>query len=154
MNLYLIRHGESEDGKPDEDRSLTKHGVEDVRKMSHWIAKISERPSILITSPIKRAVETAELFSKSWRLPAVKAEWLRPATEPSRVLSEIAKIDGNGLALIGHLPNLGLVLGAFMWGIPAKEIVIPKCGVACVTAASVEPGAGRLKWLVSPDMIK
>jgi len=154
MNLYLIRHGESEEGmQPDDERSLTSKGRDDSKKVATWVSKISEPPSIIFSSPLKRALETAQTFAKTWQLPVVRVDWLRASVEPSKVISEISKIAGQNFALVGHLPNMGLLLGTLVWGLPPKEVVIPKCGVAFLTLASIKPGTARLRWMIAPEVV-
>jgi len=154
MNLYLIRHGESENGiKADDQRALTAQGRSDAEKMAKWVSKVSEPPLMIFSSPLKRAVETAEPFAKVWKLPVVQADWLRAAVEPSMVLKELCKIEGQSVALVGHLPNLGLLLGTLVWGLPPKEVVIPKLAVAFLSLSEWKAGAAKLRWMITPELV-
>lgn len=153
MNLYLIRHGDSETDKPDEQRALTKEGQQAASKASGWVTKNIEKPQILFASPLKRAQETAEPFAKGWDVNIEKAEWLRANVEPSAVIEELKKRKEQNVVLVGHLPNLGLLLGALVWGLPPKEVVIPKCGIAYLEVKSWEPGNSKLKWMITPDLM-
>lgn len=170
INLYLIRHGDAETDKPDEVRSLTQIGRETVQKVAKLITKRAEPPAIILCSPLKRAVETAEFFAKGWKVKVERVEWLRADVEPSVVIEELrnyfetfilrASPDvrrdesrSQSVALVGHLPNLGLLMGVLLWGLPPKEIVIPKAGVAYLTLSAPEPASARLKWLVTPEII-
>ena len=80
-------------------------------------------------------------------------DWLLPSASPSQLLQQIAASKADSLALVGHLPNLGLVLGSLVWGLPAKEVVITRGGVACLTTDAWEIGAARLRWLMTPESI-
>src|SRR5262245_66455311 len=140
MKLYLIRHGENEEGKPDELRSLTPQGRETVEKMAMRVTALEAHPSLLFASPLRRAVETAEIFGKKWDLSPQTEEWLKPMIPPSRVIEELQKIHDSSVALVGHLPHLGLLLAVLMWGFPPKEIVIPKGGAAFLETEVLEPG--------------
>lgn len=71
MNLYLVRHGAAEDKKPggrDFDRGLTEEGK---KKMSAavkgWKALIPGFDT-LVSSPLIRAVQTAEIVKKGYGL--------------------------------------------------------------------------------------
>lgn len=153
MNLYLIRHGDSETDKPDEERALTAKGRENVAKVAQWVTQVSEPPSMIFSSPLKRAIETAEAFAKAWNLKIEKAQWLRSDVEPSKVIDELSRLPLKSYALTGHLPNLGLLLGALVWGPATKEIVIPKAGVALLSLEKFEPGSAKLKWMVCADLL-
>ncbi len=153
MNLYLIRHGESETDKPDSERDLTLIGRDNVVKMSRWITEVCKPPVAIFSSPLKRAYETAKYFAGPWNLEIRQVEWLLSDVEPSKVIGELLKLSQKSVALVGHLPNLGLLLGTLIWGMPPKEIVIPKAGVALLDLERVEPGSAKLKWMVSVDLL-
>lgn len=154
MNLYIIRHGDSEADKPDEQRALTAEGQEAAKKVAGWVTKIVEKPQVLFASPLKRAQETAEPFAKGWNVNVETAEWLRANVELSAVIEELKKRKEQNIVLVGHLPNLGLLLGALVWGLPFKEVVIPKGGVAYLEVKSWEPGNSKLKWMITADLLK
>lgn len=154
MYLYLIRHGESEGmEKPDAERELTPQGLADVEKIAQHITAQVPRPTKLFSSPLKRAVQTAEFFEKGWNLSVEIQDWLVASAPASQVLDALKQYTDADCALVGHLPNLGLVLGTLVWGPPAKEIVIPKGGVAHLNVEALEPGAAKMRWLLTPETI-
>jgi phosphohistidine phosphatase len=153
MKLYLIRHGENEEGKSDELRALTPRGREAVKKMAGFVTALQERPSLLFASPLRRALETAEIFAKEWGLSLQTEEWLRPIVPPSQVIEELQKNRDSVVALVGHLPHLGLLLATLVWGLPPKEVAIPKGGVAFLESEALKPGSAKLKWLLSPEVL-
>jgi len=153
MNLYLIRHGDAQADKPDEICSLTPEGLRSVGKTAAWITKSAERPEIILSSPLKRALETADFFAKGWGVRIEQVEWLHAGVEPSVVIEELKKRGEQNIALVGHLPNLGLLMGVLLWGLPPKEIVLPKASVSYLTFIEIKPGAARLRWLITPDLI-
>jgi len=153
MNLYLIRHGDAETDKPDEERNLTPAGVEAVKKTAQSVTKITEPPAIIFSSPLKRALETAEYFSKGWNVKVDQVDWLNSEIEPSAVIEALKKRREQSIALVGHLPNLGLLMGVLLCGLPPKEIVLPKGSIAYLTMKTPEPASARLKWLITPEII-
>jgi len=153
MNLYLIRHGDAETDKPDEERSLTPSGVEAVKKTAQWVTKATESPAILLSSPLKRAQETAGYFAKGWNVGIETVEWLHADVDPSVVIEALKKRREQSIALVGHLPNLGLLMGVLLCGLPPKEIMLPKGSIAYLTMKTPEPASARLKWLITPEII-
>ncbi|MFO1518842.1 MAG: histidine phosphatase family protein [bacterium] len=152
MHLYLIRHGECEDyGKTDADRALTADGAKAVDKMARHVATLPEKPALLFSSPYLRALQTADYFEKTWGLKKQTAPWLVPGSGASEVVEALQSVGEKEAALIGHLPNLGLVLSAFLWGLPPRELVIPRGGVALLKLKSWEAGTAKLEWLLTPD---
>ncbi len=154
MHFYLIRHGECEGmEKPDADRQLTSQGINDVRKVAqHMTARVSP-PQQVFVSPLRRAQQTAELFD-AWLAPISIQEWLLPTARPTEVLAALQAFEGQDCALVGHLPNLGLLLGTLVWGTPVKEIVMARGAAAHLILDQFEPGSARLQWLITPDSIK
>src|SRR5579871_6042564 len=64
MRVTLIRHAEAGDDAPrDEDRSLTARGREDARRLGQALARRGVEFSLMVTSPLVRAVQTAEIVA-------------------------------------------------------------------------------------------
>lgn len=154
MHLYLIRHGACEGMEvPDTDRQLTPEGLADIEKIAQRIIAVSEPPKHLLSSPFKRAVQTATCFQTGWNVSIECHDWLLPSTAPSQVIAQLQAYAGDDCALVGHLPNLGLLLGSLVWGTPAKEVVIPRGGAAHLVLETVEPGTAKLRWLLTPEAV-
>lgn len=153
MELYLIRHGEAEGPEiPDMERALTAAGRKAIGRMAAHVGTHGPIPTHLFVSPLKRAQESAAIFADSWRVTPETVDWLQPSTPPSTVLHELAGLKATA-ALVGHLPNLGLVLSGLVWGMPPREITLPKAGVALLEAESWEAGTAKMHWLLSPESL-
>ena len=64
MQVYILRHGTAEDGKPggnDADRALTPDGKKKLRDTLRVAAKSGATPKLIISSPYRRALETAAI---------------------------------------------------------------------------------------------
>ena len=154
MNLYLIRHGVAEDeARTDGERRLTKEGLKEVIKMARHVSGLTKKPERLFSSPLVRAKQTAEPFAEQWKLKVELVDWLTPEVGPSEVLKNLHKFSEQSFALVGHMPNLGLVLSACIWGLPPRGVALPKGGVALLKTKLWEPGEAKLKWLLSPDLV-
>src|SRR5438128_1243775 len=67
MNLYLVRHAVAvEHGDPaypnDDDRPLTEKGRRQFRKAAAGFLELVDPPALILTSPLPRAMQTAELL--------------------------------------------------------------------------------------------
>jgi len=120
MIVYIMRHAEAVDGSStlqDEWRYLTEKGRSAAEKMSSSIAGIGPKPRLTITSPLTRAVQTAEIMAeKACRKNVVIAsELLLPGADINAV---VAHLQGCGEAkrvmLVGHEPQLGLLVAALL----------------------------------------
>src|SRR5215203_2868503 len=61
MEIYLLRHGIAEDGYPDAQRALTAEGKEKLRKV---LKRAGAKPSLILSSPYRRALETAGIAAE------------------------------------------------------------------------------------------
>jgi len=156
MIVYIMRHAEAVDGSStlrDEWRYLTEHGRAMAEKMSASIAKIGPKPRLTITSPLTRAVQTAEIVAeKACRKNVIVAsELLLPGAGISEL---VAHLQGCGEAkrvmLVGHEPQLGLLVAALLG---CEDRVTPLKKGACVAleldTKKADKPAGFL-WYLAP----
>jgi phosphohistidine phosphatase len=59
MRVYVCRHAKAADGEPDELRELTPRGIEQARVLGARLAELTEPPTLVLTSPLVRARQTA-----------------------------------------------------------------------------------------------
>src|SRR4051794_39647352 len=59
--IWLLRHGEAEDGSPDAERRLTEKGERQSRAAGAALRKLGVKPNACLTSPKVRAADTAKL---------------------------------------------------------------------------------------------
>ena len=62
--VHLCRHATAAEGEPDELRELTPQGVEQARALGRLLATSPDPPAIVLTSPLVRARQTAELLAR------------------------------------------------------------------------------------------
>ena len=155
MQLWLIRHGACElNASSDEERVLTPEGLHDVEKVVGQVLRISgEAPLALLSSPFRRALQTAEAFERPWGLKPEIAPWLVPLAGVSTALEELRKRPESRIALVGHMPNLGLLLAALLWGLPPREALVPRGAAAMLELTAWEPATAKLKHFIKPEEI-
>ena len=157
MIVYVMRHAEAVEGSdtlPDEWRYLTEKGRVAAEKMSSLIVKYGPKPRLIITSPLTRAVQTAEIVAgKACRKNVVVASGL--LLQEADISELVGHLKGCGDAkrvlLVGHEPQLGSLLSLLL-GRTDQTIVLKKG--ACV-ALELDPDkddkpAGFL-WYQAPD---
>src|SRR5262245_2851808 len=117
MQVYILRHGIAEDGRPggrDEDRVLTSEGRKRLRDVLRAVEKADVLPSIIITSPYARAVQTAEVAIEvlGYSEDLLRTKALIPSSDPLEVWEEVRAHQGiHQLMLVGHEPLLSKVVG-------------------------------------------
>ena len=68
MEIYLLRHGIAADAKPgqsDASRALTEEGREKLARVLGRAGKAGMSPSLILSSPLRRAIETAEVAAQT-----------------------------------------------------------------------------------------
>jgi phosphohistidine phosphatase len=149
MNLYFLRHGIAEDDSPDgtdASRQLTDEGVSKLRASRLGFARLGVRVDLLLTSPLVRARQTAEIVGPMVGVAPEVADALAPGCDAASLL---ALLDGRGaerVMIVGHEPDFSGIIGALTGG---SRVVMKKGGLARV---DLLPGAarGELVWLVPP----
>ena len=76
VRLFLVRHAEAAPGEPDELRPLTAAGRDAARALGERLA--AEQPDAVVSSPLLRARETADLIARACKLDATTDERLAP----------------------------------------------------------------------------
>ncbi|MFN2475684.1 MAG: phosphohistidine phosphatase SixA [Chthoniobacterales bacterium] len=152
MNLYFLRHGRADWpdwDKPDDERPLTKRGKKQVGRVAKMLCKLKVRPDIILTSPLPRAEQTAQIAAKHL-CADVRVEPSLAKGFNVEKLGEILKSNAVAeLMLVGHEPDFSAVIHAVTGG----DVKLAKAGVARV---DLERGAktGRLLWLLPPKLAK
>lgn len=157
MQLYIIRHGIAEDHNPEGDysRKLTEEGKKKLRTMARFLReKMSLR--YIVTSPLVRAVETAEIFGEVLSVPekrTVRTDALRPGAETAEIITEIEAIGEDTIALVGHNPHLS-ELCCDLLGSECRGIDLKKGAVARIDfEGRVRKEEGVLKWLITMGLL-
>jgi len=120
MKLILVRHAaaiESSSEISDADRYLTPEGRVFFRKTSRTLLKNGVEPAAILTSPLIRAVQTADILAESLSFcgPLIIRNELRPGfgmKKLERLLGEYQSVDE--LVLIGHEPDLSEVISSLI----------------------------------------
>src|SRR5688500_17166369 len=70
MELLIVRHAPAVErgtgGYADDDRPLTEEGEKKFRAAARGLARIFPKPDLILTSPLPRARQTAEIAAKAW----------------------------------------------------------------------------------------
>lgn len=156
MILYLVRHADAETKKPgasDFERELTQVGKETTKKMALALKKMGIKVDLIISSPLVRAVQTAEIFRDVMGVESeiLKLNELIPGSDFQFLIGIISHLDKENILAVGHEPHLGDFLAWFIC-IP-KRIEFKKNSVACVEVENFTACGGNLKWLVHPEQI-
>src|SRR5579871_4093623 len=157
MEVLFVRHAVAEDADvvgSDFSRPLTAKGRKQFRALADWMAERGLEPHFVVSSPLVRAVQTAEILSegagltsKSFRVD----EHLSPGVDPARLITFLEELHSPRVALVGHEPDMGNCTAEFIGG---GGFTFTKGAVACVQFDGKRAlGKGRLAWFLNPKLL-
>ena len=158
MRLLLIRHAIAvpggTPGVEDDERPLTSRGRKRFRAAARGLARIMDRPDILLTSPLPRAAETAEIAAHAFGKlePRHERALARGAGDIIGLLRR-QPADAT-VAIVGHEPTLSQVLARLLGGGRPERVTFKKGGAALVEVSDEARSVGRLIWFLRPRILR
>lgn len=154
MRLYFLRHGLADRAAwhgPDALRPLTPRGVERMQAEAHTLAAMGFAPDAIRTSPLQRALQSAEIIAQALGTPLQ----VEPRLAPGFGLPALHAIlqetrESSSLLLVGHEPDFSTTIGALIGG---GRVVCKKGSLARVDLYSLNPPRGSLVWLLPPKVL-
>ncbi len=157
MELYLLRHADAGDPMawegPDEIRPLSDKGERQADRLGRFLAGSGFKPDAILTSPKVRAIETARIVGEHLNVRALEDTRLAGGLSADVVEAILGDAgDADCVVLVGHDPDFSDLV-AELCG--ASQIPMKKGALARIDCARpLMPGAGTLRWLVPPDLLK
>ena len=151
MRIILFRHGPagSRDASRwpnDETRPLSPKGIERTERAARGLARLEGSIRAILTSPLERARQTAQLLHDvlQAKAPIGELEALEPGGSYREVVQRLQSLDGEGaVVLVGHEPDLGKLAGVLLFGAPASTLPLKKAGACAIDFdGSPRPGEG------------
>lgn len=158
IRVYLVRHGIAADpapGEPDDSRPLTAKGRRRFRRAARAFARLGEKVDQLFTSPLVRAVQTAEILARSLGQDEVGVlEELRSGAPIPGLFSALdARIeDGEGVALVGHDPQMSRLVAALarLQSTEDARIDFRKGAIVRIDVDAFPPEKSSPRWHLKP----
>jgi phosphohistidine phosphatase len=153
LKLYLIRHGHAGDPEKwegsDDCRPLSERGRRDLRRTAAVLAR-RESIDILCTSPLVRAVQTAEIVAQALEIDDVEVlEQLRPDVPVQALLERGARFDGKRMGFVGHDPQMTGIVSALS-GEPPDKLRFPKGAVVRFDVSDLPKRKAQVRWWLPP----
>lgn len=155
MNLYLIRHSIAENisiDKKDFDRELTSEGKSVIAKTSQAWKNYIDQLDIVLSSPLTRAVQTAEIISSNLQTNQnlIKDNNLGTGSRTSDLIELLNSLEYENVAVVGHQPDLSIHVNNFC-GTGSFNLVFPPAALAKIEFDnSIKYGKGRLVYFIPP----
>lgn len=158
MEIYVLRHAIAEPrrpGRPDAERKLTPDGKAKLGNVLARARATKVAPARILTSPLVRALETAEIAAQALECPnkIVRTDALLPGASPRDVWREIcARKNEAALMLAGHEPMLSATV-AYLLGTPSLVLDFKKGALVRLDCDRFDgPPHATLKWILTPAL--
>jgi len=148
MQLYLLRHADADtQAENDDSRRLSPKGIEQAGRVARFCEAHELQLSLVATSPLRRARETAQVMAEQMRSELFMAPWLACGMTPQTAVEELKAFRGhNSLMLVGHEPDFSQLI-AHLLGMPSNtQISVRKASLTLLEIAVLRAGAARLEF--------
>jgi phosphohistidine phosphatase len=163
MELFILRHGEAgqrSSRASDRVRPLTAAGKVEIMEIAKAFKIIGLKFDLVVTSPLKRAYDTAMIVSNIFDIGNRVQVWdeLAPEGQRTEVYRKISRLkEEYAVLLVGHQPLLGEIVNDIIHKGKSSpcNLLLKKGGVVRLRLLSKSNiPRGELRWLLSPRILK
>ena len=156
MRLYLLRHAEAVDRAPtDAARELTEKGLAQARTVGAFCLRHRLKPELVLTSPYRRTMQTADLVAAALGETAQPAPFLASGMSAQTALDELRAYQPfASVMLVGHQPDLGRLAGTLLALPNADAMSVGKASLTCLEVDRLAPGGGRLAFFLPVKLMQ
>src|SRR3984885_11609962 len=148
MLLYLLRHADADTPAPSDDaRPLSEKGIDQAKKVARFCEAHDMQLSLILTSPLRRAHETAKPVATALRAELVIAPWLASGMHPQAALEELrAYRTQSSVMIVGHEPDFSQ-FAAHLLGLPTNHAInVRKASLTLLEVTAFRAGAASLQF--------
>ena len=160
MEIYILRHGIAvERGSPsykkDSDRPLTKEGEDKMHQIAEAMLGMGLRFDLILSSPYMRANQTARIVAAELDEEVTFTNFLVPDGNALELIAEINGERPQRVLLVGHEPDLSLLISVLVTGGSNAAIELKKGGLCKLTSEKLAFGqCATLNWLLTPKQLR
>lgn len=148
MLLYLLRHADADTPAPsDEARALSDKGRMQAEKVARFCEAHEMHLSLILTSPVRRAHETAQIVAAKMPAEMLIVPWLACGMHPQAALEELGAYRSQGsVMLVGHEPDFSQFAAHLLGVATHTSLRIRKASLTLIELDFFRAGAGRLEF--------
>lgn len=163
--ILLMRHAKSDwddPGLADFDRPLAPRGQEDAPRMGRALAKIGRLPDRIVSSPARRARDTAGLLAHAaeWEGEIAFEAGLYSASGEAwlRILRGLSD-EADSALLVAHSPGCEEAAALLLGSEAPHPVRFPTAALLCAEASvdrwsRLAPASATLRWFLTPKVLK
>jgi phosphohistidine phosphatase len=155
MTIYFLRHAEAEDlAESDFDRKLTPKGLQQAAKVGKFCAGHGLEPTVILSSPVTRARQTAEIVAGALGREVTIESWLACGMETSTLLARLAPHTGcDSLLIVGHEPDFSTAIAAWIGAQRPDAVEVKKASLTALEVFLHAREGARLLYAVPPRLM-
>ena len=154
MKVYLMQHGQALPAQIDVEEGLSKEGKLTILHSAQGLKKLGVQIDILVSSPKKRALETAQIIQQEIicadQIVSEKIKAKSPVEESIQFLQGIS--DKESIFLVGHLPSLKEIV-SFLLCTDFVEIDFCNGGCCLIETEELLSHRGSLRWYLRAEQL-
>jgi phosphohistidine phosphatase len=155
MRLYILRHADADtEARTDDERYLSKKGEQQAERVARFCDRYGIKPDVILTSPLRRAHETAKIVADTLGVELVTVQWLACGAKPATVL---AKIEEHrklaSVMLVGHEPDFSGLVAHLLGVKDSHAIIIRKASLTAVELLASRAGGGQLDFSIPAKLM-
>ncbi len=164
LELLVVRHAIAEDretfartDEPDELRPLTPRGRKRMQRATKGLRTLVPRIDVLATSPLVRAVQTAEIIAGEYGdLELEEVQALEPDASSKTLLGWLqSQAEGSTVAIVGHEPSLSFHVSWLTSRSDEPFVEFKKGGAGLLRFYDeVVSGGATLLWMLTPRQLR
>jgi phosphohistidine phosphatase len=147
--MVLLRHGTAVPhglaGLDDAERPLVAEGEREARAAGRALRALKLRPDRIVTSPLVRARQTAQLAAAELGVASFEDDALSPGFAHGDLEALLARHDGSCIVFVGHDPDLSQLVR----DLTGAQVAMAKGGMA-----RIDYPRGVLHWLLRPRALR
>ena len=153
--MHLLRHAHAGDAfewiGDDDLRPLTKKGRRQSERLGAFLETHGVRPDVIVTSPLVRARQTAEIVAEALGMTVKTDQRLGSGFGKRELWALLDETGAREVMFVGHDPDFSSLL---TYLIDAAGMSMRKGTLATVDLQTkLGDGEGELRWLVPPDLL-
>jgi phosphohistidine phosphatase len=159
--LFILRHGIAVEpgtsGIADAERPLTPKGIKRMRQVAHGLFKLDLKLDRIVTSPLPRALETAEIVAEALDAPGLVevSSVLQTGASAATIERWLRERPEDRLLIVGHNPTLSDLISLLVLGTTHPLICdLKKGAVAALERAAPGQGPYTLAWIAPPRVFR
>lgn len=160
MELYLMQHGACLSKELDPEQSLSPVGRDQVEKSARAARLMGLSLDAMVTSPKKRARQTAAILAAAVEYPANGirvTDAVKAMTPPQTTLEYLEELKGrfelSRVCIVGHMPSIGELISALITNDSKAAVQIENAGLSRVDILDFQRPAGTLIWYMGPQQL-